>query len=218
MKEKARQTTDSAKEAAHAASVKHAGNDRLGLDRLIFFSDAVFAIAITLLALDIQLPPTDGDDISSAEMWRMLASLTPDFSAYITSFLVIALFWLGHHSKFRSIVRYDPAMLWLNILLLMIVAFIPFPTRVMSDYDNSASTIFYAAVVAAAGLVTATINFYAAHNNRLIDPDSPMVEHVKKPWRLLAMPVVFLLSIPLAFYDTNLARTFWLVLIPVSLL
>ena len=210
--------TEAEKAEPRTASVTHAGNDRLGLDRLIFFSDAVFAIAITLLALDINLPPTDSDDISSAEMWRLIASLMPDYVAYVTSFLVIALFWLGHHTKFRSIVRYDPVILWLNTFLLMVIAFVPFPTRVMSDYDNSTATIFYAATVAAAGLLTAAINFYATHNNRLVDPDSPMHENVRKPWRLLATPVIFLLSIPIAMYDTDMARYFWLLLIPASLL
>lgn len=195
--------------------VEHAGNDRLGLDRLIFFSDAVFAIAITLLALDIQLPPTDGDDVSSAEMWQMLATLLPDYAAYVTSFLVIAFFWIGHHVKFRSIVRYDGVILWLNILLLMVIAFVPFPTRVMSDFDNSAATVFYAITVAVAGFLTAAINFYAVHRG-LIDMDSPEAARMKRSWRLLIIPAVFLLSVPIAYFDTDLARYFWLLLIPLS--
>ena len=197
------------------SKVEHAGNDRLGLDRLIFFSDAVFAIAITLLALDIQLPPTDGDDVSSAEMWRMLASLLPDYAAYVTSFLVIAFFWIGHHVKFRTIVRYDSVILWLNILLLMVIAFVPFPTRVMSDFDNSAATVFYAVTVAMAGVLTAAINLHALRRG-LVDLDAPGAANMRRPWRLLIIPAVFLLSVPIAYFDTNLARYFWLLLIPLS--
>lgn len=198
-----------------SVSAAHAGNDRLGLDRLIFFSDAIFAIAITLLALDINLPPTR-DDVTDAELWQMLGSLWPDYSAYITSFLVIGLFWMSHHTKFRSIVRYDRPMLWLNMFLLMTIAFMPFPTRVMSDYDNGASTIFYAATTAVAGILSAAINFYAVHNHRLVDEDAPLVDHMKRPWRMLGVPLVFLLSIPIALYDPNLARYFWLLMIPLS--
>ncbi len=211
---KPKEPAGAAPEPAHP-KVAHAGNDRLGLDRLIFFSDAVFAIAITLLALDIQLPATEGESVSSAEMWQMLASLLPDYAAYVTSFLVIAFFWIGHHVKFRSIVRYDGVILWLNILLLMVIAFVPFPTRVMSDFDNSAATIFYAITVAAAGFLTAAINFHAVHRG-LIDMDSPEAARMQRPWRLLIIPAVFLLSVPIAYFDTDLARYFWLLLIPLS--
>lgn len=199
------------------SSVKHAGNDRLGLDRLIFFSDAIFAIAITLLALDIDLPP-DIDDVTNEELWGMLAANYHDYTAYAISFLVIGFFWLGHHTKFRSITRYDGAMIWLNFLLLMTIAFIPFPTRVMSDYINSASTIFYAATIVVAGLLTAAISLYAVHNNRLVDPDAPLHGRVKQPWLLIGMPLIFLLSIPIAVYDPLAARAFWLLLIPLQIL
>lgn len=195
--------------------ITHAGNERLGLDRLIFFSDAIFAIAITLLAIDIQMPPIAGDS-TSAETWQVLASLWPDYAAYITSFIVIGLFWAGHHRKFRSIVRYDHPLLWLNLLLLMTIAFIPFPTRVMSDYDNSATTIFYAAVVATAGILAAAISAYAVFNNRLANPGSSLHHDMRRPWRVLAVPAIFLISIPIAVYEPQVARLTWILLIPAS--
>ena len=209
--------TETQSSTAGSDGPNHAGNDRFGLDRLIFFSDAVFAIAITLLALDINLPQAD-ENISSAELWTMLASLRHDYSAYVTSFVVIGIFWLGHHAKFRSIARYDRTMIWLNLLLLMTVAFLPFPTRVMSDYFNSAATIFYAVTVSFAGILTVLINFYAVHNNRLVDSDTPLHKHMQRPWRLFIVPLIFLLSIPIAIYEPMLARYFWLLLIPLEML
>lgn len=203
--------------APSSASVTHAGNDRLGLDRLIFFSDAVFAIAITLLALDINLPPAK-DDVTNEELWQMLAAIYHDYTAYAISFLVIGFFWLGHHTKFRSITRYDGVIIWLNFFLLMTVAFIPFPTRVMSDYINSTSTIFYAATIVVAGMLTAAISFYAVHNDRLVDPNTPLHRHMKQPWLLIGMPLIFLLSIPIAVYEPLAARAFWLLLIPLQVL
>jgi uncharacterized membrane protein len=196
-------------------SVAHAGNDRLGLDRLIFFSDAVFAIAITLLALDIQLPPTT-DEVSNQEMLQMLFSLLPDYVAYITSFLLIGFFWMGHHLKFQSIIRYDRVVIWLNLFLLMVIAFIPFPTRVMSDFDNSVATMFYALTVAAAGALNAAISFYAVYENRLVDENSKISYITKKPWRMVAVPIIFLLSVPIALIDSDWARLFWLLIIPIS--
>ena len=220
MKGNTRTVTDSKEQQEKekwVSSVDHAGNDRLGLDRLIFFSDAIFAIAITLLALDINLPPGI-QNVTDEELWRMIAANYHDYTAYAISFLVIGFFWLGHHTKFRSITRYDGVMIWLNILLLMTIAFIPFPTRVMSDYINSTSTIFYAATIVVAGLLTASISLYAVHNNRLVDPDAPLHGHVKQPWLLIGMPLIFLLSIPIAVYDPLAARAFWLLLIPLEIL
>ena len=199
------------------SSVEHAGNDRLGLDRLIFFSDAIFAIAITLLALDITLPPGI-ENVTNEELWRMLAANFHDYTAYAISFLVIGFFWLGHHTKFRSITRYDGVMIWLNFLLLMTIAFIPFPTRVMSDCPKSKATASYAATIVVAGLLSAAISLYAVHNNRLVDPDAPLHGHVKQPWLLIGMPLIFLLSIPIAVYDPLAARAFWLLLIPLEIL
>ena len=152
------------------------------------------------------------------ELWQMLAAIYHDYTAYAISFLVIGFFWLGHHTKFRSITRYDGVIIWLNFFLLMTVAFIPFPTRVMSDYINSTSTIFYAATIVVAGMLTAAISFYAVHNDRLVDPNTPLHRHMKQPWLLIGMPLIFLLSIPIAVYEPLAARAFWLLLIPLQVL
>lgn len=130
--------------------------DRLGLDRLIFFSDAVVAIAITLLALEIRLPPSAGQ-LSNQELLRQLVDIWPSYLGYVVSFLVIGAFWIGHHRKFRLIQRYNSRLLFLNLLMLMTVAFIPFPTAVLSEYGNRTATIFYALAVAVVGLTSALV-------------------------------------------------------------
>lgn len=97
----------------------------LALDRLVFFSDAVFAIAITLLIIEIEIPDL-GPRASVAESWRELAGLAPSFFAFVLSFLVIGRFWMGHHERFRSLRHFDRRLMWPNLLYLMAIAFMPF--------------------------------------------------------------------------------------------
>lgn len=99
----------------------------LALDRLVFFSDAVFAIAITLLILEIEIPDL-ARGATVAESWRELGALWPSFFAFALSFFVIGRFWMGHHERFRSLRRYDRRLMWPNMLYLMAIAFMPFST------------------------------------------------------------------------------------------
>jgi len=99
----------------------------LALDRLVFFSDAVFAIAITLLVLEIDIPDLPVH-VSTAASWRALAELVPSFFAFALSFLVIGRFWMGHHERFRSLRHFDARLMWPNMLYLMAIAFMPFAT------------------------------------------------------------------------------------------
>ena len=143
--------------------------DQIGMERLIFFSDAVFAIAITLLTLEIRLPATDGS-LTNAELLQSILAIGPKYIAYIISFLVIGLFWIGHHRKFQLIRKYDGTLMFLNFLLLMTIAFIPFPTFLISTYGNRTATIFYACVMILASLLSVIIWWYASYMDRLTDP------------------------------------------------
>ena len=88
--------------------------DQIGMERLIFFSDAVFAIAITLLTLEIRLPATDGS-LTNAELLQSILAIGPKYIAYIISFLVIGLFWIGHHRKFQLIRKYDGTLMFFKL-------------------------------------------------------------------------------------------------------
>lgn len=192
-----------------------AEEDRLGLERLIFFSDAVFAIAITLLALDIRLP-VDPGLLSDAALQSQLLAIWPKYLAYAISFLVIGSFWLAHHRRFRLIHRYDRRLLSLNLLLLMAVAFIPFPTTLISDNGNRTATIFYALSISLAGLLSAAVWAYAAGPGRLAAPLSSAQRRIERR-NSLVIPLVFLVSILLAAWNADLAKFFWLVLLPAAI-
>ncbi len=182
--------------------------DHFGLERLIFFSDAVFAIAITLLALDIRLP-VDQELATNAQLAQALSAIWPKYMAYMISFWVIGSFWLSHHRQFRYIRRYDHRLLLINLFLLMSIAFIPFPTGILSEYGNRTATIFYAVAIILPALLLFALWSYAAHNNRLIDANTDQHVRRREALRPLATAGVFLFSIGLAFVDSDLAKYSW---------
>jgi uncharacterized membrane protein len=104
----------------------------LALDRLVFFSDAVFAIAVTLLVLDIHVPNLPRA-VSIGDSWNAFAELTPSFFAFVLSFLVIGRFWMGHHERFRSVRRFDARLMWPNMIYLLAIAYMPFATAFLGQ-------------------------------------------------------------------------------------
>ncbi len=185
--------------------------DRLGLERLIFFSDAVFAIAITLLALTIQLPAGTpvGGDVPDSVLAAALSQAGKKILSYVISFLIIGIYWINHYGLFRRVRRYDSRLILINLLLLMSIGFIPFPTLLVNEYGNRTAVIFYASSVAVVGLLTTLMWLYITGKGRLID--APLSRH--EWWvslaRLLVAPVVFLVSIGLAYINTDLAKYAW---------
>ena len=102
------------------------------LERLIFFSDAVFAIVMTLLILDIRAPDDVPSNRAPTEVPILVWALWPKFLSYMLSFLVIGTYWIAHHQTFRYVRSYDRTLLWLNLLFLLSISFIPFPTCLAS--------------------------------------------------------------------------------------
>jgi uncharacterized membrane protein len=188
-----------------------AERDQLGLERLLFFSDAVFAIAITLLALELRLPSLEGS-WTNDQLLQALLAIWPKYFSYALSFFVIGAFWMGHHRKFRFILRYDTNLILLNIFLLMWVAFIPFPTAIIGENENRTAVIFYALVMAIAGLLNVALWVYASHNNRLIEPGLTPQQRRRETIRALVVPCVFLLSMGLAFINPMIAIYSWILI------
>jgi uncharacterized membrane protein len=185
------------------------------LDRIVFFSDAVFAIAMTLLALSLQLPAHTSD----AHVGHALEDAVPSIYTYLLSFAVISLYWLAHHRMFRRIVRVDPTLLALNLATLAVVAFTPFPTTVFGDHGaTTVAAVFYAATMAVLGAFVSALWWYASHGRRLIAPDTPSAFVAHSLARALVVPAVFLVSIPVAFISASAAEWCWIAIVPVRLL
>jgi uncharacterized membrane protein len=133
---------------------------------VVFFSDAVFAIAMTLLALSLRLPATTTDH----GVARALGDALPSIYSYALSFTIIALYWLAHHRMFRYICRLNVVLLGINLATLGVVAFVPFPTSVLGDHGAStAAVVFYAATMAVLGALVTALWGYASHGASL-DP------------------------------------------------
>lgn len=183
----------------------------LGLERLIFFSDAVFAIVITLLALDLRLPASEGY-LDNRATWNGLIAILPKFLAYFLSFFIVGAYWLGHHRIFNLVKHFDRTLLWLNLILLSFIGLVPFATELLSETGNSVATLFYAAVMGLVGMTSAGIWFYATRNSRLLDRAIEPGLWRRVMLRMLIAPTVFLLSIPLAFIDDDLAKYSWIII------
>ena len=187
-----------------------AGN--LEYDRVLFFSDAVFAIAITLLVVDIRVPDivTDTAQELSADKGRIVS--------FAISFLVIGLFWMGHHRLFRYIAALDRRLIFINLLFLGTIAFLPYPTALLFAGGTRQTTgpVFYAACVAVAGLMELAVWLYATHAKGLVPASvSPALRRYELG-QLLPTPVVFLLSIPVAFIAPGVAPFTWILLVPIA--
>lgn len=182
--------------------------DSLGFERLIFFSDAVFAIAITLLVLEIRVPELAPQNL--AELPERVFELWPKILSYVVSFLVIAAYWQSHHRMFRYIKRYDHRLMQLNILLLMFVAFIPFPTALLGEYgDLQFPAIFYAGILVVVGLLYIALWRHATIHHRLVSPDlDPKIIRYSTA-RSLSTVVIFLVSIPISFINPTIATLCW---------
>jgi uncharacterized membrane protein len=191
-----------------------AGRDR---DRIVNLSDGVFAIAITLLVLDIRVPDIP-ESMVAKELPAALISLWPKYLGYFLSFVGIAVFWTIHHSIFRPIRSYDRTLLYLNFLFLMVVAFVPFPTSLLGEYgDHQLPVAIYAATLGVGRLLLTAIHWYSTRRgDRLLgeaqDPATVRFFLI----RGLTIPAIFLLSIVISFFSVGAAVWTWFVMIAID--
>ncbi len=137
-------------------------------ERLETFSDGVFAIAATLLILEIQLPPTGSVTQGLLDLW-------PSYLAYAISFLTIGIMWINHHSICKQVDRVDRTFLAINVVFLMVIAFLPFPTSVLASHlhqDAKAAVFFYGLTNVLMAVMFNAVWFYASIGRRLISADA----------------------------------------------
>lgn len=173
--------------------------------RLEAFSDGVIAIAITLLVLEIHVPQVE--DGSAEALWQALRDLWPSYLGYLISFLTVGVMWANHHLMFRYINRADHYLKLTNLLLLFLMALIPFPTALMADYlgqpAQQVGVVVYSGIFFACALAFNLVWWYAAHEGRLIDPEASqaIVDEITKRFRL--GPPGYGLAFVLAFVNTT---------------
>jgi uncharacterized membrane protein len=177
-----------------------------GVKRVAAISDGVFAIAMTLLVLDLHLP--ESDTIRSSADLRSALTLWSDYGAYALSFVVIALYWENHWRAFKRVLRIDRLALWLNMLLLLGIGFVPFPTSVLSDYgEYGSSTAFYAGTLGAIAFVWAVFWAHAVRSGML----APNDKRGEEDWAYEAFypSLVFLASAVIALWYPSAAKYVW---------
>ena len=192
--------------------------DEKDTSRLEAFSDGVFAVAITLLVLNIKVPGLDTPDklLYDAEVWKALGQESPALIAYIISFATIGIMWLNHHRLFKQIKRTDTGLLLLNLLLLMIIVFIPVPTSLvaqqMKQFDQHGGAILYAGTFLAMACCYNVLWRYASYKGRLLGKDVDMraVQAISR--RFLFGPTLYVVGFILAWIFAPVSLIFSFVL------
>ncbi len=185
-------------------------------EHVISFGDAIFAFAITLMTLSIDIPdlPTT---LSESQLINTLYDMYPQVESYIISFAVISIFWISYHQVFNFITRSHISMVYLNLLFLLLITFLSITTSLVIEYGSyQIPYVIYCVVVILASSLLALIWWHATKDYRLVDKGihplfvrGMMVNH-------LLVPFVFAISILVSFFNLDIAQYLWLVIIPLS--
>lgn len=140
--------------------------------RLETFSDGVFAIAATLLILDVSLPAG-----GTGSLAHQLAHLWPSYAGYAVSFVTIGVMWINHHAVFKLIDHIDRTFLTINVIFLLLIAFVPFPTHVLALHlhrDAQTAAFFYGLMLTLTAVMWQAVWFYASTGRRLLSADADL--------------------------------------------
>jgi uncharacterized membrane protein len=168
--------------------------------RVEAFSDGVFAIAITLLVLTVAQPR------SYSDLAHELATQWPSLAAYIVSFAVIGIMWINHHSVFMHLEHVDRGLLYLNLLLLMTIAFLPYPTGILGQalakgQGTRTAAVVYGVVMAVNACAWGASWLYASGHRRLLRADFPEGQRATATLLFTTGVLVYLLSVGVAFIN-----------------
>jgi uncharacterized membrane protein len=170
----------------------------MGKGRIEALADGVFAIAMTLLILDVKVPPRGEEPMD--DLARQLWALWPRFAAYGVTFIIVGVFWVGHHAQLNFVRRADRPFMWLNVLFLLFISALPFSTGLLGQHhDNPVAIAFYCGNLILAGVVLYIQLLYAAGPGRLFDPDLDPRFIRAGGYRILMGPMIYALAIPVAF-------------------
>ena len=177
----------------------------------MFFSDAVFAIAMTLLVVGIGIPHVASDNLE-----HTLHNKSDEILSFFISFLVIGYYWLAHHRFVAQLVTVDIGFMVLNLAYLAAIAFVPFPTALVGVYNgHTISVVLYAATLGTASFFEVMM-FIRAHREKLFRHEMSPKTFRFNVVASSAPVVVFFISIPLAYVNTTLALASWLIIFPIE--
>lgn len=190
--------------------------DGLEFERASFFSDAVYAIAMTLLVVELGVPTLTGDTTDPVMMLSALSEKVAEIVSFFVAFILIGRYWLAHHQFWADLRAVDARLIGINLFYLAFVAFLPFPVALLGEYEqNPISFLLFAACMAIISALEVVMFVYAVRKDLTRAPIAPEVLR----YGLIgsgAPVIVFVLSMPLAFINPTLALGSWLVMIPWS--
>ena len=169
--------------------------------RLETFSDGVMAIAITLLILEVRVPP----DVPGQDLGRAVVHQWPSYAGYLVSFLTIGVIWVNHHHMFKLIARTNHAFLMINVVFLMAIAFLPWPTALVAEYirdpdGRRIAAVVYGLTMVAIAIMFCVVWFYASWGGRLLHAE---IEHeaLNRTYRsYLLGPIVYGSAVVIALF------------------
>src|ERR1700738_4970476 len=182
--------------------------------RIAALVDGIFAVAMTLLVLDLKLP--EGLKMSSdVEVWHQLLELTGRFLTYTLSFIVLGIYWIGHHSLFHFVRKVNRGLLWLNLLFLLFITLLPFSTNLLSAHTHlQIPIVVYGINLLLISLTSLLQLSYLAHHPEL-SHDQLTPSWIANIRRRTSIPVIIVIaSIATSFFNPNFAMSaYWLLLV-----
>ena len=189
-----------------------------GITRILALTDGVFAIAATLLVIELVVP-TLSADATSTDLWNALSGAFPMFLAYLLSFFILGVWWNAHHRHYSLMRDTDWTLRWLNLLMLLWIALLPFFTKILAEYgDLQVALALYSLDQAATGLFLTLSWIYASRNHRLIDKDVPEKTIRLTLIRSSTAPILFFVSIGVSFINPILTYISWFGLVPIIMI
>jgi uncharacterized membrane protein len=194
------------------------GSIEIGKNRIEALSDGVFAIAMTLLVLEFHVPELPAN-APNVEVVPALLALWPKFAAYAVSFISLGVFWIGHHIMYHFVQRADRVLLWLNILFLMFVSFLPFSTSVLNAFPQAfIAPLFFGANLAIIGWILFLQWSYASWQpDMLAGFVNPEYRAAVKS-RMVMVPVATTLTMLICFWSVGISLAIYLLLLPLYML
>lgn len=183
--------------------------------RIEAFSDGIFAVAITLLVLNIKPPASVLPDYGMPGLWDALLGNWQSYLAFLTSFLTIGIMWMNYHRLFTLIRYSDDILLVLNLLLLLFIVFVPYPTMVLAEYIQRGSLLaaqFYSGTYVLMAICFNGLWRYASHKKRLVGKQVSDAEVRAITWQYSFGPISYLLAFGLAFWSAPVSLGFNLLL------
>jgi uncharacterized membrane protein len=181
------------------------------------FGDAVFAFAITFMAISIQIPDLSSN-LSEAEVTGKILQLLPQFEIYLYSFIIIGIFWVKYHLIFNKIKDSQSVMVWLNLLFLFFVTLVSFGTTLRLGNDIYISTfVLYALILTITSILLSLIWLIAIRNNLVIDESMTKTQKKLNLLQGVIPAFIFASSIGVAFINLQTAQYVWILVIPAQL-